>query len=261
VGLGTQVSLGEIARSLRQWRLVVRAIVLDVVLVPVVMWIAVELLVPDEGYATGLLLVAFAAAGPLRLKLAQVMGADPAFAIGIVVILEVANIVLVPLWASLLGLSSSADILVDIVRTLALLVALPLAMGMAFRSLRPANAVTLGRRALVLAAVGLVVSVAIISARYLDVVLGSVGNGAALASIIVTSFALVAGFLLGGPRRATRLTTSAVTGVGANAAALAVATGAFAGQPAVAAGVVITRRGRAAPGWCGAVRGLHHGRR
>lgn len=238
IGLGMKVRLSDILESLTRVRLVARTVTLDVVLVPVAMWIAVRLLVQDDGYATGLLLVAFAAAGPLGINLSQVTGADTAYAIGIVVVLEVANVVLIPLWSSALGITGSADVIIDIVRTVGFLVVLPLVVGMGVRKWRQQYATRLADGALRLATLGLVAIVAIVIGRSVDVMLASFTNGAALASIIVISFALGAGWLVGGPGHQTRLTTSVVTGCRANGAALAVATGAFAGQPEVAAGVV-----------------------
>lgn len=238
LGLGMRVSVTDIARSLTRVRLVARTITLDVVLIPVAMWVAVQLLVPDEGYATGLLLVAFAAAGPLGLKLSQVMGADIAYAIGIVVVLEVANLVIIPVWSGVLGITSSTDVIVDIVRTLGLLVALPLSVGMIFRRVRGPVAAPASAMLLRLATAGLLVVVSVVIARSVDTLLDAFTNGAALAAIIVVIFGLGAGWLVGGPQRSTRLTTSVVTGCRANGVALAVATGAFASQPEVAAGVV-----------------------
>jgi BASS family bile acid:Na+ symporter len=202
------------------------------------MWAAVRLLVQDDAYATGLLLVAFAAAGPLGLKLSQVSGADTAYAIGIVVVLEAANIVLIPLWSGLLDVTSSADVLGDMIRTVALLVLLPLGIGMTIRRLRPDHAAMLAEGALRLATIGLLVVVTVVVVRSVDTLLEAVSNGAALASVVVIALALAAGWLLGGPARPTRLTTSLVTGCRANGAALAVATSAFASVPGVAAGVV-----------------------
>jgi len=238
IGLGMKVNLGDILASLTRVGLVTRTITLDVVLVPIVMWLIVRVLVADDGYATGLLLVAFAAAGPLGIKLAQVTRADTAYAIGIVVVLEAANIVIIPLWSGVLGITGSANVIVDIVRTVGLLVVLPLAIGMGVRRLQGRES-TLSDVALRLATVGLVVVVSIVIVRSLDVMLASLTNGAALASVLTIGFALGAGWLMGGPGRDTRLTTSVVTGCRANGAALAVATSAFATVPEVAAGVVV----------------------
>lgn len=238
IGLGMKVRMGDVLSSLTRGRLVARTITLDIILVPIAMWLAVRLLVADEGYATGLLLVAFAAAGPLGIKLAHVTGADTAYAIGIVVVLEIANILVIPTWSSVLGVTASVDVMLDIVRTVALLVVLPIVAGMGVRRLRGPSSELLADGALRLATVGLVAVVGIVMYRSIDVMAASLTNGAALASLITIGFALAAGWLMGGPGRETRLTTSVVTGCRANGAALAVAVSAFAADPAVAAGVV-----------------------
>jgi len=238
IGLGMQVRLAEVVRSLQRRALVARTVVLDVLLVPAAMWLAVRLLVQDEGYATGLLLVAFAAAGPLGLKLAQVMRADAAYAIGIVVVLEASNTLLVPLWAASLGITASTAVTLDIVRTLVAIVLLPLAVGMIVRRVRPEAAVALGPICLRMATVGLAVVVGLVIVRNVGTMSEALSNGAAVAAVVVVVFALAAGWALGGPERGTRLSTSVVTGVRANAAALAVAGSTFADQPAVLAGVV-----------------------
>lgn len=216
IGLGLQVGLGDIARSLTRVRLVARTITLDVLLIPLAVWIAVRLLVTDDEFATGLLLVAFAAAGPLGLKLAHVMRADMAYAIGIVAVLELANLVLVPVWSGLLGLTNSVDATAEIVRTIALLVAAPLGLGMLIRRRWPADAEAVGGRSIQLASVGLLVVVSVVIVRGFETFIGAFGNGAAVASVAVIGFGLVAGWLLGGPHRPSRLTTSVVTACRAN---------------------------------------------
>ena len=57
--------------------------------------------VPDR-YATGLLLVGMASAGPLGIKAAQLARADLPYAIALVVVLGVANAVAIPVWVALL---------------------------------------------------------------------------------------------------------------------------------------------------------------
>jgi BASS family bile acid:Na+ symporter len=238
IGLGLVVRLPDITDSLKRYGLVARTITLDVLLVPIAMWITVRALVPDEGYATGLLLVAFAAAGPLGIKLAEVARADLAYAIGIVVVLEIANVVLIPLWSGILGLTSSLAVIVDMVRTVTLLVVLPITVGMLIRPRLAGRARGASERALRFATFGLLVVIVLIVGRSLEVVADGLTNGSATASVIVIAFALVAGWLLGWPTRGTRMTTSLVTGTRANGAALAVAVASFPETPEVAAGVV-----------------------
>jgi BASS family bile acid:Na+ symporter len=239
IGLGISVGMSDIVGALGRRRLVGRIVVLDLLLVPIAMWVCVRLLVPDEAIATGLLLVAFAAAGPLGIKLVQLAGGDAALAIGLVVTLELANLVAIPLWSSLLGITSTLDVAIDIVRTLVLLVLAPLAGGLLIgRRLRVE-----GRRRLEVATarignVGLVLVVAVVVGRNLDTI-GPSTIGAVVAAAIVVAFALAAGWVVGGPDRPRRISASLVTGVRANAAALAIATTSLAHLPGVALGVVI----------------------
>lgn len=129
IGLGASVRASDIVAPLRRRGLLARVLALDLILVPVAMWVCVRVLVPDDGYATGLLLVAFASAGPLAMKLVGLARGNAALAIGLVVVLEVANLVVVPLWTSLLGVTSALVVIVDILRTLAILVLAPLVSG------------------------------------------------------------------------------------------------------------------------------------
>ena len=87
LGLGMSVRLADVLGSLRRPALVAKTVTLDVILVPVAMWLAVSLFLPGEAIGTGLLLVAFASAGPLGIKLAAVAHGDIGYAIGIVVVL------------------------------------------------------------------------------------------------------------------------------------------------------------------------------
>jgi bile acid:Na+ symporter, BASS family len=102
LGLGMSFRPSQILRALRQGGLFARAAVLDVVLVPLVIWgLAQAFSVPDR-YATGLLLVGMASAGPLGIKAAQLARADLPYAIALVVVLEAANAVAIPVWVALL---------------------------------------------------------------------------------------------------------------------------------------------------------------
>jgi BASS family bile acid:Na+ symporter len=243
VGLGSSVKPGQVLASLRRAGLLGRVTSLDLVLVPAIMWLSVSLLVSDEDVGTGLLLVAFASAGPLGIKLASRAGGDVAYAIGLVVMLELANVVVVPVWAALLGIAASPAVVLDILRTLVLLVLLPIATGLAIGSRRPAQsrrwAALLDR----ISDVGVIAIVALLLARHSSVVGDALGTGAPVAVLLFVMVALAAGWMVGGPGRDTRAATSLVTGVRANGAAVAIAASAFAAEPAVGIGVIIAGLG------------------
>ena len=238
-GLGLGVSFGpeQILRTLRRGGLFARAIVLDVVIVPLLVWGLVQALSIPDRYATGLLLVGVASAGPLGIKAAQLAHADLPYAIALVVVLEAANVVAIPVWVALLMPPGVQVPMWPVVRTLLLLVLAPLAVGMAVRARRPPTAARLAQLAAPLSTIGLVVVIAVVLARYARIVLDAfVAVGpAALTAVLL---ALLLGWLLGGPGRPTRAATSLVTGVRANGPALAIAQASFPSLAEVSVAIV-----------------------
>jgi predicted Na+-dependent transporter len=238
-GLGLGMSFGprQILRTLRRGGLFVRATVLDVVIVPLLVWGLVQAFSIPDHYATGLLLVGVASAGPLGIKAAQLARADLPYAIALVVVLEAANVVAIPVWVALLMPPGVQVPMWPVVRTLLLLVLVPLAVGMAVRARRPPTAARLAQLAAPLSTVGLLVVIAIVLARYARIVLDAfVAVGpAALTAVLL---ALLLGWLLGGPARPTRAATSLVTGVRASGPALAIAQASFPSLAAVSVAIV-----------------------
>jgi BASS family bile acid:Na+ symporter len=238
-GLGLGMSFGprQILRTLRRGGLFARAAVLDILLLPLLIWgLTRAFSVPDR-YATGLLLVGMASAGPLGIKAAQLARADLPYAIALVVVLEAANAVAIPIWVALLLPPGVQVPMGPVVRTLLLLVLAPLAVGMAIRPSRPSIARRLAHWAAPLSTLGLVVVIVIVLARYAGIVaeaFAAVGP-AALTAVLL---ALLLGWLLGGPARPTRAATSLVTGVRASGPALAIAQASFPSLAEVSVAIV-----------------------
>ena len=226
LGLGMSFGPGQILRTLRRGGLFARAAVLDIVLIPLLIWGLTQAFSVPDRYATGLLLVGMASAGPLGIKAAQLARADLPYAIALVVVLEAANAVAIPIWVALLLPPGVQVPMGPVVRTLLLLVLAPLAVGMAIRASRPSLARRLAHWAPPLSTLGLLVVIVIVLARYAGIVaeaFAAVGP-AALTAVLL---ALLLGWLLGGPARPTRAATSLVTGVRASGPALAIAQASF----------------------------------
>jgi len=155
LAIGMSLARQDVLAPLRQTGLVARAVVLDVAVVPLLVWALVDLLSICEDYAIGHLLVG----------------------------------VEVPLG--------------ELLATLAVLVLLPLSVGMLVRGRSPGAARRWAPRAIIVSNISLVVV-----------------------------FALMLGWLAGGPGRPTRAAVALVTGVRANALALGTpATGCRVGRP------------------------------
>ena len=239
IGIGMDHSIREVLAPLRRGGLFGRVAIVDVLVLPPLVWALVKFFQVPSGYATGLLLVGIASAGPLGLKAAQIAGADAITALSLVVVLELANLAAIPFWSAVL-LPSDANIDVAyIVLTLVAVVLLPLVIGLGCRRLIPAFS---ARRSPILpkvANVALVGAVGAVLLRDGDAVVRAAGERVPLVAALAVLAALTLGWLAGGPDRETRGAAALVTGIRANALALTVAAASFPHRPEVRAGVVV----------------------
>ena len=163
----------------------------------------------------GLILATLGAGGAASLKAAQLARrVDLALAVSVVVVLQLVNIIAVPLWAGqvVTGVSISAG---QIVKSLLLLVFFPLVVGLVIRA-RYADHAENWRAELVKAAnLALVVALATgISANWSTVVsmFGSWVIGTAIVIVIVAAaLGLLPGLLLGGGSSEVRTTTGMIS--------------------------------------------------
>ena len=239
VGIGVDHPIREVLAPLRRLRLVGRVALVDVLVLPPLVWVLVKLFHVPPGYATGLLLVGIASAGPLAVKASQLGRVDAVTALSLVVALEFANMAAIPLWSAAL-LPSEAEIdEAYVLLTLVAVVLAPLAVGLACRRLVPSFSARLSPVLPTVANVALVVAVGAVLLRDGDVVVRSAGERVPLVASLAVVVALALGWLAGGPDRATRGAAALVTGIRANALALAIAASSFPGRPEVRAGVVV----------------------
>src|SRR3954447_7324703 len=134
LALGMSYSVAELLAPLRRVWLVVGMIVVNAVLVPAAAWGIGKALPIDDAGVTGMTLAVLGAASAAGLKATQLARrADLALALSLVVVLQLANLVAVPLWAGQVvsGASISAS---SILGNLLLLVFIPLALGLLVRA-------------------------------------------------------------------------------------------------------------------------------
>jgi BASS family bile acid:Na+ symporter len=242
VTIGLGVTFVELVGVARNWRLVARAALANYVCVPAATVGLLVLFGAQPMVAAGFLILAVCPGAPYGPPFVAIAGGNGALAVGLMVVLAGSSAVLAPILLSLLlPLAAGSEPLhVDAVRlvgTLLVTQLLPLCVGVAVRQWRPHLADRLRKpggtvsKVLNLAALGLILVVqfpllAEIRPR------GFVG----MPLLLIVSWA--AGWLLGGPgtgpRRVMTLTTS-LRNVGVG---LVIATGAFAGTPAVTATLV-----------------------
>jgi BASS family bile acid:Na+ symporter len=220
-------------------RVVGPVVVLSCIGMPLLAWVTSRILNVPALESTGILLVAAASAGPLSLKVVDIAKGDLSLAMSLVLILELANIVIIPLWPALLlpdGVGSPA---LDVARSVIVLIVLPLIASWALRAWRPAVTERLVgplRRA---STVGFVAALILVLARSVSVIPEVAGSGVLPVAVVTLIVGMLAAAVVVGNGRPTRIAASMVTGVRANATALAVAGTAFAGQPRVTAAIVV----------------------
>lgn len=219
--------------------LLLRLVVLDVLIVPLVVLGLVRLLSVPEPYAFGVLLVGTASAGALGLKTSQLAHGDLPLAIALVLALEIANIIAMPIWASLLMPSAIIVPLAEIWRTLILGILLPLGLGLAIHARAPGRAGPFSHIAMQVSTIGLAVLIGTILVRDGSAVIDALGFGVPAVAIASTLAVLALGWLFGGPDAASRRTAALVSSARANTVALAVATTMFGASNGASSAIVV----------------------
>ncbi len=119
------------------------------------------------------------------------------------------------------------------------MVVLPLAVGIGIRRIAPARAGRLAEAATRASDLGLRIVIVLVLVRDADAVVEAAGERVPLVAAAAVLAALALGWVAGAPSRGTRAAAALVTGVRANAVALAVAAASFSDRTDVRVGVVV----------------------
>jgi BASS family bile acid:Na+ symporter len=237
IGLGvTFVDLIGVARN---WRLVVRAALANYVCVPAA---TVGLLLLFDAHpmvAAGFLILAVCPGAPYGPPFTALAKGDVPVAIGLMVILAGSSAIIAPLLLHyLLSLVSRSEPLqvdaTQIVVTLLVTQLLPLGVGVAVRQWRPLVAERLSKTAHLISKVLNLLVVGLILATQFPLFAEIRPQGfLGMLALLIASWA--AGWLLGGPGTASRITLTITTSLRNVGVGLVIATSAFAGTSAVTA--------------------------
>jgi len=215
LSLGMTFTVGQLVAPLHRVVLVIVMVVLNAVVIPAAAWGIAELSPMGSKYVPGLVLATLGAGSAASLKAAQLAKrADLPLAVSVVVVLQLVNIIAVPLWAGqvVTGASISAW---DIVKSLLLLVLLPLLAGLVIRARYADHAKDWQAELVKVANLALVVALATgISANWSTIV-SMFGSWVIVTAIIIIILAgvlgLLPGLLLGGKSAEIRTTTGMVS--------------------------------------------------
>jgi BASS family bile acid:Na+ symporter len=239
VAVGLSVPLGDLAIATRNWRLLIRAALANYVCVPAATIILLLLVDTHALVAAGFLILAVCPGAPFGPPLTSVANGNVPIAVGLMVLLAGSSAIVAPIaLRSLLPLVSARDALsIDAGRiaiTLLLTQMLPLCLGIAVRHWwasaaarmqTPANRVG---KILNLLTVGLILVTQFHS-------LAEIRPRGFIGMIVLLVVSWTAGWLVGGPASDTRKALAVTTSLRNFGVGLVIATGTFAGAPAVTA--------------------------
>jgi BASS family bile acid:Na+ symporter len=232
LSLGLSLTVQQILEPLKNIGLVLRVLLANFVLVPLVAYLLKSVIPLDHSLAIGLILLATAAGAPFLPKLAQAAKGNIALSVGMMVLLMVVTVIYVPVVLPWLLPGVQVNPL-DIARSLIILMLIPLAIGLFVNaryddiahSLRPMMTQASSTSLLAVFVLMLVLNI--------NSVLETIGSGALLAAIILIIASAVIGYFLGGPSPGTRSVLGLGTAQRNIAAAMVVASGNFANDPNV----------------------------
>jgi BASS family bile acid:Na+ symporter len=211
--LGMSFTVRQLVAPLRSVVLVVSMVVLNAVVIPAAAWGLAEVTPMAQKYVAGLVLATIGMGSAGALKAAQVAKrADLPLAVSVVVVLQVVDIIAVPLWAGhvVSGASISAW---DIVKDLLLLVLAPLVVGLILRVRYPDNATDWQPGIVKASNLALVIAIAAGIAANWHTIVTMFGSWVIVTAVIIVVVALALGALLGGRDPETRATTTLVSGM------------------------------------------------
>jgi predicted Na+-dependent transporter len=226
LAMGLSLTMAEILEPLKNTGLVIKALIANFVLVPLLGFALGQFMPVPDGAAIGLLVVACAAGAPFLPKLVQVAKGDVAFGVGLMTLLMVITVIYMPIVLPLLLQGVQVDALA-IAQSLFFQMLVPLAIGLLIKAryeetaahIQPVFSQASNFALIALLILGLILG--------FDSFVGAFGSWSIFSSLLFIIGAAVIGYLLGGPGVHTRSVVSLGTGQRNLAAAMIVASGNF----------------------------------
>jgi BASS family bile acid:Na+ symporter len=213
LSLGMTFTVAQLTAPLRRIGLVVAMVGLSAIVIPAIAWGLATILPINDAYVDGLVLATLGAGSAGAIKAAQLAKhADLPLAVSLVVVLQLVNIVSVPIWAGqvVTGASLSGW---EILKSLLELVLIPLIVGLVARARYTEHAAEWTAGLTKIANLALVVALAAGISVNWQTIVDLLWSWVLLASVLIAAIAVALGALLGGRNRETRVTTGLVSGM------------------------------------------------
>ena len=229
---GLEVTFQQVLQPMRNAGLVTRALVANLVIVPLLIYGASTVFPLEEPYMIGVLLYGFAAGAPYTPKLVGLAGGDVPNSIAATMLLTVLTIVLMPLVLPFLVPGSEIGIW-EIAKPLLLQMFVPLVAGLSIRHVSEAVATKLRRPANVVVNLSALIFLVLALVLHWDELVATAGTGTVAYAVVLTFASFAVGYLLGPGRMRGRVTLGLITTARNIGAAATVATANFRDDPRV----------------------------
>ncbi|MEH1770641.1 bile acid:sodium symporter family protein [Nostoc sp.] len=238
LGTGLRLTVQQIWEPLRNIRLIVLSLVANFVLVPLFVYLLLQIVPLSEPIKDGFIIMAIAAGPPALPKLAQIVKGNVAFSTGLMMLLMFGTIIYMPIVLPLVlqGVQVNSW---EIAKPLLFLMLSPLAIGLFIKAKFAAIASSFQPIVSKISSAGLFLGLAVRLGVHFYEIITLLQTGAILVCAVFIVFSFSVGYLLGGPG----IDTQRVLGVGTAqrnfAAALLVGTSNF-DDPNVVSIIMVT---------------------
>lgn len=233
LSMGFQITGEQLSAAVRRRRLMGKALLANLVLLPLVALAVSRLFAMPAEIAAGFLLASVAPGASLGPKLSEISGADLSFSVSLLFVLAVVSIVATPLIAGLI-LPDATNIRLDPAKVIGILIRfqlVPLVIGLAIHRWRPALAGRLRQPSIRLGNLLFFIVVAFYLIRDFPA-LQALPPASVAGMALMTFISLIAGWQLGGPDKGTRQALALGTSAEFTGLALLIATVSFPGTQA-----------------------------
>jgi len=221
LSMGLSLRVSEIIEPLKNPSLVLRVLLSNFLLVPLMTLGVAEILPIDEGVKIGLIILSLAAGAPFLPKLAEIAASDKALATALMLLLMLATVVILPF---ALPLMLDGDVSVDslsIAKSLVLMMIIPLAIALYIKSRKDTFAQKWQTRMVKLSNLTLLLIIVLLLILNSKAIFG-IGLYALVAVVLFMIFSLLIGYLSAGKEYAHRVVSSLASGQRNISAALVV---------------------------------------
>jgi predicted Na+-dependent transporter len=228
LALGLQVPLERIVRGVRDWRTITTGSLLNLVVIPALGLLAASALDLSAEIRTGYLLTAFSPAAPYSVKLIAIARGEVASSVGLIITLQLAGVVSVPVLAHLFLDFATGLEYPQLFAAILLLQLVPLIVGLIGQGTKGMGSRVTTRAIGALSNASFAALVALIIIHDLPRVgqILEIRVLVAVVGLIVAS--LTAGVLLAGPERSARRSLGIISAARKGGLALVIATNTFA---------------------------------